>query len=1057
MNQKSLAKCLVALALTAVVASFALPTSRRPAQAQAVAVPEPWTIVRTRLAQRESAVLFAPPQLSGRPELAPLSAEAHAILREVFAAATAHDAALQQSNLEIVDRLQGYLWPRVAGLKWIHLTSAASNPPKTRAGWLLSEKDGVVVWLSDDFHVALSWPASKAGDADGYREIATASFQSDLREFLGDLPRRAKARIDWDWDAAHAIEGGAFEHRLLLLACAAAQHGLRDEARDLARAIVVALPSGLDGARNGVVWHELSRALSDSAAPEWRSSALTHSDREAVLRTCRDLRTAFPANQYSQAIDWLVEQWAPAPTKPRPAYLARPRSELNEEELIRLLIHDLQSPTGDLLTAFPAFWKFFVLSDFSPQLFSDDSPAQDLVQLGPSVLPYLVEAVDDETPCRPKDYDRHRPDEHKLLTRQQIVLACLERITGCDFVYDGTLEGLTPAQRASVVAHVRRWWELAQGRSQADMVRIYLETISQNSTLGSGDWFRRDPIVLLAKLEGPEAVLEELRGLPAGWHDEPTYLERFAPSRPAPWAFAYLREGKSLFSPLRANEISELLKYGDSSTYRDLAAVSIGNELFTSSTEPQTQPKAEAPKHSPAVWFNADHVRLAARHGQNWAIPLLLAMLRNTEETQTVAGRRVSVADLAMGELIRLTGRDFGYAVHAPHDQRVATFEAARDWAAGPAWNDLSDLIAREHPPVRPNCDLFLTEGQIAETVSAIGGDSAASRRAAIAGLGDVYSWQVQRALLGAMEKESDAKTRLRVLELLQTSRMLWHLPALTRVLQSDPDVTCRVTAAQMLAGQLAEHDRGEVDPRWIRLETREAALQTARAVAFDGGAPIPVRRAALEMLLAWRSEFDMPLLQRLNHDPVFQHRPLMAYFPDVLDERRIGQGVMPDLNRLHQNDDIGDFINAIEALDFLEGEAAPALPALLDVLDREDGGWLSEKIVDAIVSSRAPAMHMLSERVQAAQRPHDKRDLLVAAMARLDLRASAVSVVPYLAETIRANDSLRRLWAARLLAVYGPLARSALPALQVQSQVDRGQVRSAILSAIDAIESPGK
>ena len=92
-----------------------------------------------------------------------------------------------------------------------------------------------------------------------------------------------------------------------------------------------------------------------------------------------------------------------------------------------------------------------------------------------------------------------------------------------------------------------------------------------------------------------------------------------------------------------------------------------------------------------------------------------------------------SDADIAIEELQKLTGKDFGYKPELEEQARLAIIATARAWWEKDGKQQLATAIAKDHPPVEAVADLFLTDDEIAARVTAIGSPDVETRRQAIA------------------------------------------------------------------------------------------------------------------------------------------------------------------------------------------------------------------------------------------------------------------------------------------------------------------------------------
>jgi ribosomal protein S8E len=211
-----------------------------------------------------------------------------------------------------------------------------------------------------------------------------------------------------------------------------------------------------------------------------------------------------------------------------------------------------------------------------------------------------------------------------------------------------------------------------------------------------------------------------------------------------------------------------------------------------------------------------------------------------------------------MEEFQKQTGKDFGYRPEKSERERLDAIAKAREWWKKEGQAQLAAKIAEDHSPVVPAGDLFLSEDEITARVAAIDGPDAARRRQTIANLGDAYSYRIQRALLNAVHKEQDAAERLKILQVLKKRASLWHVPTLAKIMEADKDAAVRVAAAGAIKAVVADKTTWLW---WIRIESRESGLEAARRIAGDVKAAPDLRRAAVDILRAWDSWMDRPLL----------------------------------------------------------------------------------------------------------------------------------------------------------------------------------------------------
>lgn len=831
---------------------------------------QPALLVRSLLVKSEEKInaeeIFSHvPLLENHVKYSPMRPNTIKILRDAVVAATTDDSDLQKSNLEVLDRLAKMSWPSILDLKRVRVElnlpdrSDSTNwliLEKESTGWLILDDEKAIHWLEDNFRMRT---AHKSVDEDGANEIKRVEytdFKAEINAFIHLLPEREKSDHIWEWDHKHGIEWwhGGIRLLLLNLAYTTAEHGLQQETNSLVALLFNQCPGGLLDLQDDFVWAGLEQAIDDlnlNLRPVSFSARVVSNEKDwqRFLRTCKELRHSYPNSKYQVRIKSLIDAIEVELSKPPPEFLTKPKEQFTQEETIQYLIYQLRDLAA-VQHGMPG----------SPDVFGGQSPADFLVAIGSPAIPYLIEAMDDAMPTRTPVFSRHTHDSKSLLRRQDIVSDCLKRITGCRFYYCNRVRTLaydTSDRQKSAIQHAKAWWDISKNRSQAKMLRNYLSTIENNKSLNDKEWAdiynhcRIDALTTLAHLEGPEGVLEELRKIPQErFFDGPTSLELFVPSSPAKRAFKELER-----NTLRYDDMVELLKYGDRETYHRLADLAIKNELVEDPDESgQYRFVASIPKKRPGAWFHSEHVEWAAKYGQNWAIPLFFSMLRNTNNHVSSGEGSFSTADLAMDEIIKMTQIDFGYDPRAQKKDRLKVFQKARDWWQKEGRTQLAPMIAKDHPPLAKRGDLLFTRQRIATLTAAISGGDDIVRRRTVAQLGTVYSYQIQRALLNALAIEQQAGERLRILSVLKTRPMLWHLPALTTVFVDDNDIQCRIEAGRIIAGLLKDRPHGGW---WIRLETRDTALSAARQIVQAKDVPVELRQVASEILLRGGSFLD--------------------------------------------------------------------------------------------------------------------------------------------------------------------------------------------------------
>lgn len=571
-------------------------------------------------------------------------------------------------------------------------------------------------------------------------------------------------------------------------------------------------------------------------------------DRSAFLKICKSLLAKYPnSKRYAQEWQTLIVPMEAEAVAPAPAYLTKPSDTRTPEETIRYWIYQLREVNGQQWSD-PGYPELFL-----PESAEPTSAASQLIAIGKPAIPYLIATLTDLTPTRTIAWQRSFYRVYFILRREDLALKCLERIVGCKF-YD---EGATfrhfyfeePARKQSVLDNVQAWWKVSQGDSQAQMIRNQLKLRTQNLTL-ENRYDELGDMSTLAMLEGPETVIQKLRvrmnAVTLDLNSPYTYLTRqLDPGMVIRDALQRFHDHKS-----QPGDYPTLLRYGDKAVYQELT-----RQYLTSG-----QPGARD-------WNGGDFLSTAARYGQNWAIPMLARGLQETTMTgsrlqgKMTEAQNFSTADIAIEEFQRLTGKDFGYLQEKSEEERLAAIARAREWWRNGGKDERQPQVEKDHPPMEPLGDMLMSDDETARRVAAITADDPATRRPAIAALGETLSYRIQRALLTALPKEPDAIVRRQMLAILAQHPQLWFLPALTTVLLQDADADTRVAASNILAGLSTASD--------AHLETEDAMLATARKLAADVGTPVPVRRAATRILVRWHSTVDLPLLRTLITDPI--------------------------------------------------------------------------------------------------------------------------------------------------------------------------------------------
>ena len=466
----------------------------------------------------------------------PMRPETVRILRGAVIAGTKPDGALRKSNLDALDRLAKISWPRLAALKRVRVELHEPRGSIEPVGWLIKQDGQTVYWLSESFRVQEALLGKDDEEAFGVKRIDNADFKTDIQAFLLLLSQREKIEHSRDWDREHGIDTwqGRLQILLFHLTYAAADCGLEPEANTLFARFLKECPDGLAGLQDVFVWKYFDEGMNDLKVWGWIAQVVPReADWRHFLRLCNDLQTAYPQSAYAPRLKSLSDALEKELAKPPPAFLDKPKAQLTEEETIQYLIYRLR----DLAAVQHS-------EPGAPDVYRDGSPASCLVAIGAPAIPYLIDALADETPTRTSEHSRFIHDSESLLRRQDIAYGCLVRITGCAFYYRYRVFPLnqdTPARRGSAIEHAKDWWKLSQGASQAAMLRNYLKTLENNKALNDPEWdrvykaCRIDALVTLAHLEGPEEVLDELRKIPQERSfNRPTSVEQFDPPPSSP-------------------------------------------------------------------------------------------------------------------------------------------------------------------------------------------------------------------------------------------------------------------------------------------------------------------------------------------------------------------------------------------------------------------------------------------------------------------------------------------------------------------------------------------
>jgi hypothetical protein len=296
---------------------------------------------------------------------------------------------------------------------------------------------------------------------------------------------------------------------------------------------------------------------------------------------------------------------------------------------------------------------------------------------------------------------------------------------------------------------------------------------------------------------------------------------------------------------LRDGDYFLLLKYGDQRVYQEL------------SRRAQVDHKLDA-----GAWTPGGQAQYAATYGKNWAIPIVAAVLAETAMTgsRSFGGpvQNFCSADEAIVSFQELTGKDFGYRKDGSETDRLAAIHRAGDWWLKEGRIALADKIAAEHPSVTDGTDLLAGDDQIAATVARLASPDAPTARAAVASLGQVFSYRTRQALLARLTAEPDPAQRILILHKLDQPGF-WQAPALAAVFEKDPSLEVRAAAGAALLTAL---DPNATLVWYRRLETRDAALAAVRRAADNP--PADLLLPILRILMRQSDPEDGPRIRAL-------------------------------------------------------------------------------------------------------------------------------------------------------------------------------------------------
>jgi hypothetical protein len=574
--------------------------------------------------------------------------------------------------------------------------------------------------------------------------------------------------------------------------------------------------------------------------------------RSQFLATCKRLLAEYADSPYDAQWKDLIAAMEHGRAAGPPPFLDKPAGQRTQQEQIAYRIWQLRD-LGAQQLGDPGYPMLFAMPGQEP------TAADRLVNIGPAAIPQLIKTLDDNTPTRTIAWQRSFYHEYFVLRRQDIALKCLERIVGFPFYSEGSTSMHfhldTPERRASVIENIQKWWKRSEGKSQAEMVRNQLALLEQNKTLRVHDEIAM--LETLAMLEKPKTVIERAKRLLAkddyGLNSPIVELMEKIDRR------TVVRKAMKRFWADRSKpgDYTIVLKYGDQRVYRKIA------RRFE-----------DTGKLDPGSWNLGGQVYQASMYGQNWAIPIVAQVLKQTEMSGgriTSDGNRTqpcSPADNAIAIFTKLTDRDFGYERDANVQDRLAAIERAWEWWNKTGREQLEDKITADHAPVADLGDLLATDDQIARRVQIIERGPTRERAGLLAGMDTVYSWRVQRALVDRLKQNADGKERLQILRILQRQPALWMFPVLAETFRNRQ----ASDQSRLLAGRIMEQVVADKSTSiwWRRLETRQAGLNAARRVLLTWDSPhsTTIQRQAAAVLTAWGDWDDRQLLQKINVPP---------------------------------------------------------------------------------------------------------------------------------------------------------------------------------------------
>jgi HEAT repeat protein len=451
---------------------------------------------------------------------APMRKETAAILASAIRSATDHNLQLRKENLETLGRVANCSWPQVGSLRFVLVHPKDIDRSREFDGWLIAENEESVTWMTP------GWKKQTLAKLH-IRKIDNCNRKDMAARIVQKPPVPGDDRWsseDWGTSTAEA---------LLRYAYLAADCGCDNEAHALIVELFKSEPRGLPALQDDFVGWRFERAKfrrGDFGRRSREDQNLADEHRQ-LLKTCKELRAAFPESKYDEELLSLIEPLEREAATPAPAFLKKPLADMNQEETIRYWIYQLANFSPVMISS-PGGPLLFAGFDGAP------TPADRLVAIGPAAISFLVETLEDATPTRITISNDFGPchDKFFLLRRQDVAFECLERIVGCSLYRTYSNSAFyrdSPKRKAAALALAKAWWSRSKGASQAQMIRNFLALLDTMDVPYVGPFInsvRIQALGTLGSLEGPEAVVADLRKIPEErLFERPTVLERLDP------------------------------------------------------------------------------------------------------------------------------------------------------------------------------------------------------------------------------------------------------------------------------------------------------------------------------------------------------------------------------------------------------------------------------------------------------------------------------------------------------------------------------------------------